>query len=267
MFNLLRMDLYRIIRSKSLYVCFGILLFMTFISFGLWFLVATPQGLEMAAGLGLKVEVMGRPAELLEDVDFLRLFRQIGLDGGSYSTILGIWVMLFVCADFQSGFIKNVMALYQNRWNYIGSKVLAAAIVNGCYLILHLVFALLFNQLFGRVVPGTNWTELMFYLGWAWLVTTAFASFLILVCVLTRSVAAGAVAAIVFGSGMAAVLLYSLFDLLNLADWLQYTIYMTLAAGPGKYGTLGDLYPYATGVGFLALYGILAGIVMKKRDI
>ena len=72
MFNLLRMDLYRVIRSKSLYVCFGILLLMVFTAFGLWYVVVSPQGLELLASLenGGNVQLTGL-SKALEELDFL----------------------------------------------------------------------------------------------------------------------------------------------------------------------------------------------------
>lgn len=268
MFNLLRMDLYRVKRSKSVYVCFGILLIATVMTFGLLWLMATPQGQETAVRIGmLAAEDLGETSGILDGVDSLVMFRQIGLDGGMYNLVFGIWVMMFVCMDFQSGFIKNVMALYQNRWNYIGSKLASAGIVNACYLILHLLFVLLMNHLFGNMVPDAKWGDIAFYLSWAWLLTTAFAALLILICVLTRSVAAGALAAVLFGGGAVVMPLYSILNILHMGEWLKHTIYLTLAMGPGHYASIQDLYVYATGAGFLILYTVIAGIILKRQDI
>ena len=46
MFNLLRMDLYRMRRSRSAYVCLGLLFLTTLASYILLWLLATPQGQE-----------------------------------------------------------------------------------------------------------------------------------------------------------------------------------------------------------------------------
>ena len=268
MFNLLRMDLYRVIRSKSLYVCFGILLLMVFTAFGLWYVVVSPQGLELLASLenGGNVQLTGL-SKALEELDFLMLFRQICLDGGMYNLMLGIFVMLFVCADFQKGFIKNVMAFHQNRWNYVGSKLLTAAIVDACYLVGMLAVSLVLNQVLGQLVSPSPWQDLVFYMTWVWLLTTAFSALIILLCVLTRSVAVGAVAAVLLGSGLVVTLGYGLLDLLHLNGWLEYTIYLTMSMGPGHFASAGDLKVYAVGAGFLALYTVLTGIFLNKKDI
>ena len=268
MFNLLRMDLYRVKRSKSVYVCFGILLIATVFVFGMMWLLATPQGHEISQRIGmLTAKEAKESAGILDGVDTLGFFRQICLDGGMYNVIFGIWVMLFVCADFQSGFIKNIMALHQNRWNYIAGRVLTAGIVDFCYLVLHLLFTLLMNRVFGNLVPYAGWKDLVFYLSWIWVLTTAFASLIIFICILTRSVAAGSLAAVFLGGGAVVVPLYRILDIFHLGGWLNYTIYLTGAMGPGKFTSVRNLYVYAVGFGFLALYTIVAGTILKKKDI
>lgn len=268
MFNLLRMDLYRVKRSRSVYVCFGIILGMILLSFFLWYLMITPQGRMTAERLGMEMnQTRAEADQMIQGIDFLSFIRQIALAGGSYNLVFGIWVMLFVCLDFHSGFIKNVMSLHQNRWSYVGGKILTAAIVNACYLILYVLACFLMNMALGGMVPMGRWQDLVFCLSWNWLVATSFSALIILVCVLTRSVAAGAVITVLFSSGMLVVALNSLLTPLHLADWLQYSIYFTMAAGPEKYTAPGDLYVYAVGGGMLAVYGILAGIVLRKRDI
>ncbi len=268
MFNLLRMDLYRVKRSKSAYVCFGILLISTVMVFGLLWLMATPRGQEISVRIGmLGTDETAELSKMLSGVDSLDMFRQICLDGGMYNVVFGIWIMLLVCSDFQSGFIKNVMALHQNRWNYVGSKIMTAGIVNFCYLTLHLLFTLLMNRLFGNMVSYADWRTYIFYLSWAWLVTTAFAALVILLCVLTRRVAAGAVGAVMLGGGAVVMPLYGILNTFHMGSWLKYSIYLTLAMGPGEYTALRDLYVYAVGAGFLVFYTTITGIILKRQDI
>lgn len=268
MFNLLSMDLYRVKRSKSVYVCFLLLMAATVLAYGMMWLLGTPQGQEIALRIGMIIpEETAEAGSILDGIDSLGFFRQICLGGGMYNVTFGIWVMLFVCADFQSGFIKNIMALHQNRWNYIGSKIMTAWIVDGCYLVLHLLFALLMNRLFDDLTPYAGWKDILFYLSWVWFVTAAFAALIILICVLTRSVEAGSLAAVLLGGGPVVMVLYRVLNMFHLGDWLEYSIYMTCAMGPQKYTSVKNLYVYAVGFGFLLLYTLLAGIVLKKKDI
>lgn len=267
MFNLLRMDLYRMRRSKSVYVCLGILLMMIVATLCMIWLVATPQGQETAIRIGMfTAEDLAQEGDVMAGVDTLVMLRQTSLDGGMYNLVFGIWVMLFVCMDYQSGFIKNVMAVHQNRWNYVASKIATAGIVNFFYLAAQYVFVLVMNKLLGNMAPQSAFGDVLFYLTWAWLLTVAFAALTILVCVWTRSVAAGALTAVLLGTGAVQGPLYALLNMIHMGGWLKYTIYHTLDLGPNHYAAPADLYVYAVGAGFLILYMAAAGMVLKKQD-
>lgn len=268
MFNLLRMDLYRMRRGKSLYICLGILLMMIVVTLCLIWLVATPRGQETAVRIGMfTAEDLAEEGDVMAGVDTLVMLRQTSLDGGMYNLVFGIWVMLFVCMDYQSGFIKNIMVVHQNRWNYVASKVTCAGIVSFCYLAVQYAFVLLMNKLLGDMAPCSALGDVLFYLTWSWLLTVAFAALTILVCVWTRSVAAGALTAVLLGTGTVQGPLYMLLNMIHAGGWLKYTIYHTLDQGPNHYAALGDLYVYAVGAGFLVLYMAVAGAIMKKQDI
>lgn len=268
MFNLLRMDLYRMKRSRSVYVCLGLLLLASAFVYAMMWLLAVPQGQETAIRIGMLTAAEASDYQsILDGVDTLEMLREISLDGGMYCAAFGICVTLFVCMDYKSGFVKNIMALYQNRWVYVGSKLLAAATLNILYLIVNYLFVLLLNGLFGKMVPWADLRDVLFYMAWIWLLTTAFAGLMILICVCIRSAAAGVLAAILLGSGMIVEILNQIFTIFHLGDWLKYSIYMTLSTGPSRYTSLSDLRVFAVGAGFLLLYSLFAGIVLKERDI
>ena len=268
MFNLLRMDLYRMKRSRSVYICLGLLLLASLSVIVLNWLLATPQGQVTAIRIMmLTAEESQDFLSMLGDTDTLEMFRQISLDGGAYSTIFGICVLLFVCMDYHSGFMKNIMAVNQNRWGYVGSKLLAAGLLNILYLVSNYLFVVMLNGLLGNMLPWAALGDVLFYMAWAWLVTTAFAGLLLFVCVWTRSTAAGVLAAVLLGSGTIVSLLQYILSLFHAGDWVKYSIYMTLYMGPTRYTSLQDLKVFAVGAGFLALYSLLSGIVLSRQDI
>lgn len=270
MFNLLRMDLYRLKRSKSVYVCFGVLVLMTITTAGMIWLTETPQGQQIALKLEIMTEQQVQEEAAgsgLSEMNTQQLFRQMGLNGGTYSCVLGIWLMLFVCMDYQSGFIKTIMVSHQNRWNYIGSRFLTAGIVNMGYLALQYVAVLVLNRIFDLKVVDASLSEILFYTGWSWFVTTAFAALVILVCVFSKSVAAGTLAVVLFGSGTFVMPLYFLLRIIGIGEWTKYTIYRMLSEGPDCYTGVKDLYVYAAGAVLVAVYAVLAGIVLKRQDI
>ena len=114
----------------------------------------------------LLMEELEDESNLLEGMDLLEMYRNMSMDGGFYPCIICIITSLFVCADFQSGFIKNIMSSHRNRWRYVVSKLLTMGIVNFFFTMISFGFCFLTNALF-HMVPFTNWLDVLFYLGWA----------------------------------------------------------------------------------------------------
>lgn len=269
MFNLLRMDLYRMKRSKSVYVCFLCMLAVIFLCYLMVWLMGTPEGQKSALKLGLleAQEQLEEGRTLLEGADLLAMFRESNMDGGLYSLIFGIAVTLLVCGDYQGGFIKNVMPLHRERWTYVGSKLMAAGILNFLYLTLSFAFTALMNLFYHNMVPLPDWKATLFYLGWAWVVTMGFAALIILLSVLSRSTTIGVLAAVLGGSGLIITLLSSITSRFHLSGWEKYTLYYNLSYGPSAYSSVGDLKAAAVGLAFLAVYTVVAAATVVRRDV
>ena len=270
MFNLLRMDLYRIKRSQSVYISLAILLILS--ALGGWRvgLMETSEGRQVALKLGMfqleELAELEAEGSVLEEMDLLEMFRDLGMDGGLYCSILGIVITLFVCMDFQSGFMKNIMASHRNRSTYVISKLLTAGIVNFFYILISFGFCLLMNLLF-HMVPFTSWNNVLFYLAWAWLISTAFTSLIIAICIFTRNTALGVLSAILLGSGAIVSFLSYLTNLFHLGQWANYTLYFNMTYGPSTYSGTGDLKIFVIGLAFTALYTAAASIGLTKQDI
>lgn len=263
MFNLLRMDLYRLKRSRYVYICLGILLLLTSLAYWMVWLESTPQGRETAMKLGM-VEI---EADSWPQYDTVSMFQDVGMSSGAYNTILGIVIALFVCVDFGSGFIKNIMSLHRQRWKYIGSKLLTAGILSFFYIILQYGFSLLLNQYFDRIAAPAALTDILFYLSKAWFLTVAFASLVILVCVLARSIAIGILGVIAFSSGLLVQMLSFITGLFGINKWTEYTLYYSLTYAPTGYTGIGDLKGVLIGFVFLSVYSFLAMVSLSRRDI
>lgn len=270
MLNILRMDLYRLIRSKSVYICFAILVLMGFLCYWMVWLISTPDGQAAAGRLGMTgvVYINGEADSLdIEQYDSLEMFREMGMDGGAYSCVLGILMALFVCTDFHSGFIKNTLSIHRDRWKYIVCKIALAGLLNLCFLVLSYGTSLLFNMLFHNMLPLAGPGDILYYLTWAWLNTTAFVALVIMVCVFTRSASAGILATVLFGSGIVITILSYVTGLFGANGWTAYTLYISLTYGSSRYTGLGDLKTYAVSLVFLAVYSVAAAAALSKRDI
>lgn len=268
MFNLLRMDLYRLIRSRAIYICLAILLAITALCYWILWMIETPEGREFGNKIGMTaLAVLDEEDPLSEDYNTLHMFREIGMDGGAYSCLLGILTALFVCRDFSSGFAKNIMSVHRNRWKYIGSKLLTAGILNFSIIMLQFGFSLLMNLLFNTLFPFAMLTDTLFYLTGIWLLTTAFAALIILISTVTRSASASITAAFLLGSGILVTALSYITGLFHANGWLQYTLYFNTTYSPSAYSGIHDLKIYAIGLVFFLLYSAGAAVIISRRDI
>lgn len=281
MFNLLRMDLYRLLRSKSVYICLASLMAASVLCFWMVWLMGTPEGQETAARIGMTAIVdeggssqTGESGEegameqsMLEEYDTLLMFREIGMDGGAYALLFGIVIALFFCSDYSSGFMKNIMSLHRRRWTYIASKLMAAAILDLCYLSIEFGFCLLLNVLFHNLVPAAPAADILFYLGLSFVVTMGFAALFLLFCTFTRNAAAGTLAVSLLSSGILVILVNYITGLFGLNQWVSYTLYYNQRYAPNAYSGFGDLKGYAVGAVFLALYAALSAVVLTRKDI
>lgn len=82
MFNLLNMDLYRVKRSRSCYICLGIFLIGMVVMYGLLWLMAVPEGQKISVDIGMLTAVqVDEMSTIMDGTDSLILFRQASLDG------------------------------------------------------------------------------------------------------------------------------------------------------------------------------------------
>ena len=259
MINLLRMDLYRLKRSKSVYICLGILMAITVLAFSMIYLLATPQGRNYALKIGLLDNSETEEAQaIVNGADSLDMFRE---------TCMGIIITLFMCGDFQNGFIKNIMSLHRTRWKYIGSKLAAAGILNFFFLIVCFLFNSLMNLLFHNMVSYAALADTLFYLALAWFINTAFSALVILTCILTRSTAAGVMTSLLLCGGIIQSFLGQITSLFHMDGWLKYTLYYNMSAAPSAYSGIGDLKGAVVGLVFMVFYAATAAFFITRQDI
>lgn len=270
MLNLLRMDLRRMFRSKGFYICFGFLVFTSVVVFALMYAVSNPDIQKALENLGFMITTsVGSPQEIQEMTasSLLDLFHQTNISGGGFPVITGILTTLFVCLDFDSGFIKNILAVHENKWSYIISKMICSFIVNLFCMAGTFVIVLGLNAVTGGFFSYPNAGDALFYLFSIWMLTNAFSTLLLLVCMITRSKAAGITAAFIICSGLIVVILNTLLGFFKANGIMNYTLYMNLTTCPFKYENLVSLRPVIVSVVFIVLYGTAAKVFLAKKDV
>ena len=154
MFDLLHMDLRRLVRDRALYIIlavFGVILLFVCVMMAL-----TSNGdlMEKMYSLGGQVTLtVSEQGEMLRDAADAQLllaqttranvFYTVFCSGGGLSVFIVILSTLFVYEDFSSGFAKNIFSVHRRGVSYLLSK--SAAML--CAVTGLLVFGTLFTQL------------------------------------------------------------------------------------------------------------------------
>lgn len=269
MLNLLRMDLYRMVRSKAFYVCLGILTFTTLLSFGMIYIFSNPDLLSRAIEWGMDVSQIFTDKEIQEafgNTSLTDIFQQTNISGGMLPVITSILSVIFICSEYNGGFIKNIMVSHTSKWDYALSKLLCLSFVNFLYIASTYLLTIIMNLMVGHYFSYNSLSDTLLYLLTLWLVSNGFSALMILVCVITRNMAAGMVAAIFLSSGMIVLLLNILLSLFHANEIMNYTLYARFTTAPMHYLTPGDYVGMAVGLIFTLIYIVISKFVLSKQD-
>ncbi len=130
MVSLFRIDLERAIKSKSPYICLGILIVCLFFSGFMLLVVLDPELRNSALDLGMEITANDQfDFSFLSKKPFLEVLHQMFLNGGGLYIFLCMIATLFVCNDFESGFVKNIFSFEQKRWKYLISKLVLLQLI------------------------------------------------------------------------------------------------------------------------------------------
>ena len=145
MANILRMDLYRLVHGKSLWIFLGIIVVLAAAGAGTMAVITDPTFLESmkvsytnGAPAGVNIgftSPSGPDADDLLQADALAglvaqgltpeaLIGNVFLGGGGLSSLFAVFVAIFLATEFESGFSKNVFTCLL----YTSSKPIAATI-------------------------------------------------------------------------------------------------------------------------------------------
>ncbi|MDC7287027.1 ABC transporter permease [Blautia schinkii] len=268
MLNLLRMDFYRVFRNKGFYVCLGILIFSNILLFGLLYMLADPSARQFLLEIGGVIK--GDFSDLdtfVSNTTILEIYHQGTVGAGFFAVITGVLAALFVCTDFDSGFIKNIIAAHENKWDYILSKCVCLCTVNLLYLVINFGVMLVLNMAFKGFFKPSKPADILFYMLCAWLLISAFSMLTMLICVITRRFAAGVAWAICINSGLVTVILNTGLAIFGLGWITDNTIYMNLFNLPQVFNGTYVLRPVITAIAFFVISVILSKLVLAKKDI
>jgi len=286
MFNLIKMNFYRLFHQRSFYVVIGTALFIS------WFMVhivwMVPRMAERAAEnlsqtnaeeeTGFHVGIVtggmeGAEAPVTDEFNLLEFMDEY-FTSGIIVILISVGASMIANSERKKGFIKNLGGQIKPRGMLVGTKlpvmlfeilIILAATVLG--------FALFGQFYFDKYTAGSL-TALCRVLSVQLLLCLAFGALILLVCAVTRNAVAGIIVGIVMSSGML-LSLYRLFNQFAAAylgagesfDISRYTLSyylmgITSAAGSGDMTAAG-----LAGAVYLLLAAVIGSLVTEKRDI
>lgn len=279
MFNVWKMECYRMVRMKSFYVIALVLVAMTFLTtFTLHMEYTNPNiqeaqqklaeetGTDMNVQVGISVESLEIDGTEVTHMDLIRT----SLGAGAVSCFLAIFVVLFCAEEYSGGFIKNYAGQISNRMQIVLARSLAVAgytvVMILWYVILQVVSDCIF---FGNLAMGEDWLA---YCGLQTLLIIALMLVIMLVVTVVRSTSVSMIISLAISWQMTSLLymgIEKLLDVVGISDVhiSEYTI-------SGTMGTLSDVLTQgecmkAIGVALAYLVGACAisGVVFTKKDI
>ncbi len=283
MLNVIKMDLYRLVKTRSLYVI--LIIIAAFMMLNVYMVqhelkkVQLEQGeasasQEMLAedsensNLGISIDGSALVKESITLQDEVTVMASSGI----MLLFTGIFVVIFVCGESTSGFIKNLVSSTKRRSYIIVSKTVVMSVFVLFELLVMLVMTGIASSIFLDNMTFDFSGKLFQYLGLLFLLHTAFAVVIILISVLTRSVAISMIISICLCTGIGALIIDFISGIkiaghqiaAKLPDYLITTNVQSLRSTPSS-----EMIIRVISVSAIAIivYNVISCIVMEKRDI
>ena len=268
MFNLLRMDLRRLFKTRSFYIILGVTAGLILMVVLLTAVVSDPETLDYVGVHGGEIDdIDRRMSEEIRNMTQLDLAYEV-LGGGFLLVIAGIGVTLFVSGDFTSGFVKNICCAQPRRINYVLSKALTAGVYSAVITLLGALLILLAPYLYGMRPAPNAISDILRYLFWMWLPHWAFAMMALALVLLTRSATLGIILSLVAGGGLTAVLVGTLGKFLGWPPLEQYLLSSVVKGVYTPQSGITQVWTVLTcTVAWAVIYGAGSLLAMEKRDI
>lgn len=279
MFNLIKMDIHRLLHSKSTWImiCFviGLAVFsVTMTNSDIEFMKDDPAAVtETMEERPVGIYVEAQPEWVNGTIEIGSVV-SVEMRSQLLAILCVIFAAIFTNADYKNGYIKNIAGQFPRREQLVASKFIVIAFQ---VLVMVIVFTISI-VVSGYVMWGSDFylgsvTELFQYLGVQYLLHLGIAAVMMLLCTLTYSTAFSMTSGILLCSGLA-VPIYSLINkaINGLKTGLEFDINKYILDGNITmllYDSTSEVMVrgVAVGVAFAIVSLFISMIIVKKRDI
>lgn len=244
MINLIRMDLYRMIKMRGLYI---VLIISTLLQFMMTRVMTFIHGYKFHLS-----EVM---QELMAD--------------GIFQLFVGIAVILFLTKDLHTGFIKSYIGQLNNRLEYVFSKLVCCAVFLLGYYVLIVVLECFMLSILADSFDIGSMSWLLEIMGMNYLLQFALVCVFLMFSVLIRSHAGSIMLTVITSLGFASTITSILMIFSIKYDWgIDFDKYLIthqmLLLGENGID-VGEMVPLA--LVYIILSLLISCLVFRKKDL
>lgn len=281
MLNILKMDFYRMIHTKSMYIIWiiltGMLLFTTYLNASEWesmqeYTAQEQQIVELVSDdtVNIGMEVM-LPTELGEKVT---VYDQIysNMRAKFFALFMVLFTVLFSTADVTSGYVKNIAGQVKDRSNLVISKAVVLIVFTVITMLGIILVQAIANRLFYGYLEWGSIRDFAGYTGMQMLLHCALVLVVMTLAIILKNNVWSIVIAVCLCMNLSVVLYSGIDKLLHgmgFKDFqlCKYTLTGNIELLSMNLGGKGYVTAFATGLVFLITMPVLSGYVFKKRDI
>lgn len=276
MLNIVKMELYRLLHTKSLYIIWIVL------AAAVWFSTAMSKEdykmmqeetsaqtvQEESINLGMSVTL---PTKIGQKVTF---FDQVyaNLQGKFVSLFLVIFAVIFSTADFKSGYIKHIGGQIHRRWYLILAKSMVLMVYTACSMIYYLLVQALFQRIYFSAWELGDVSDFWSYVGTQVLLNTALVFICMAIAVLLASNVFSMTLSVCLCMNVL-IILYSGIDKILMAvgvkdfHMIYHTVTGKMSLLPMNAGACELYAAVGTALAFGAAAIVLSCVIFEKRDI
>ncbi len=282
MINMIRMDLHRMIRSTTFYAMLVAVCMVTItsveavktsreqyeddpVAYEQMYLQQQEEQGEVI-GIGVDLDSM----DVVSDEFSISKYIGSIYSGNTTAFILMILMTIFICAEYETGYIKNTVNITRHRWYNIVSKITIGTV---CMLIFNvIIFAI--SAIGLKCYAGVDKLQISAdtfkYLATHLVLQIALCALFAAIATIIRGKAGSFVLGIMISMGMLSMLLtYLLGKYLHISDKILSNIFTTRKIMTIVPNSANGVYLSGIIVGaiMIIVYGIIGSVVISKRDI
>ena len=281
MLNIIKMDLYRMLKTKSMYVIWIVLAAILLVTTSLcktdYELLTEKDAMKQEQvteptvdniNVGMMVTLPTEPGEKVTVYDIFFANSQ----GKLYALLLVIFTVLFSTADISSGYIKNIGGQVRNR----GTLILSRAIALAVFTVLTMAGAFLFQAAANGIVFGElEWGNTKAILSY-FVTELALHYALVLICMAIAIILKNNVISMVIAVCLSMNVMTIVYGVINSAiqkigiqnfQIYKYTITGKLSLLPMNPSGNECLAAFGVAIVFIVMMISVSSVVFQKRDI